>query len=249
MLPIGITAGQRFASSSEPEGLFEGTVFQSNFEGTPLASPTTGLDDSPYDHALDYTPGNAQLTGSGTSKFGDTAMNLYSAAILVPQDTDEFDFGSGDFCIEFFANRHDAAADQFILGVYDFSTNERCWLVRTESSGEWSFRLTDDGSDANSPGNAMGNLSGFPVDSNWHHLAVCRVGTTLSAFADGVRVGTVTDSTDIAASGTDLSIGGSGSETNTWDGYMDALRIIKGGSPYDPTQSTITVPTAYYPTG
>tara|TARA_Y100001956_G_scaffold75661_1_gene83830 strand:+ start:69 stop:1730 length:1662 start_codon:yes stop_codon:yes gene_type:complete len=87
----------------------------------------------------------------------------------------------------------------------------------------------------------------MPQDSDFHHIVVCREGTTMSAYADGVRVGTVTDSTSLFASGADLAIGNLSSETNPMDCAITGIRIIKGSTPYDPTSATLTVPTEYYP--
>jgi len=78
----------------------------------------------------------------------------------------------------------------------------------------------------------------------WTHIAVARSGTTLSLWINGSRTsgGTTTNSTSFAQNG--LLIGVNDIGTNYLDGYLSGLRLVKGTAVYDPTQTSITVPTA-----
>jgi len=81
------------------------------------------------------------------------------------------------------------------------------------------------------------------VTGQWYHIAISRSGTTLSLFKNGTRVATATNSTNFVSS-TANRIGWNGVSAYL-NGYVSNLRLIIGGTPiYDPTQTTITVPTS-----
>jgi len=81
------------------------------------------------------------------------------------------------------------------------------------------------------------------VTGQWYHIAIARSGTTLSLFKNGTRVATATNSTNFVSS-TANRIGWNGVSIYL-NGYVSNLRFIVGGTPvYDPTQTTITVPTS-----
>jgi hypothetical protein len=86
--------------------------------------------------------------------------------------------------------------------------------------------------------------SAYTVPANqWTHLVYCRVGTTMSLFANGTRIGTTTNSTSITAGS--YKIGCASDITRFFTGYISNLRFVSGSgsSPYNPASTTITVPT------
>lgn len=87
--------------------------------------------------------------------------------------------------------------------------------------------------------------------NTWYHVAVVRGGSsnlTVSIFVNGTRVatgGSITDSADAATTGIAISAAEpSGATQGNLDGFISNYRIVKGTAVYDPTQSSITVPTA-----
>jgi hypothetical protein len=84
----------------------------------------------------------------------------------------------------------------------------------------------------------------MPTVNAWTHVVAVRSGTTLSLYYNGARVATTTNSytfTQGAISiGSDLPAGG----TSYFNGYISNLRLVKGSAVYDPTSTTLTVPTA-----
>jgi hypothetical protein len=96
---------------------------------------------------------------------------------------------------------------------------------------------------------AIGN-HGISINS-WYHVVVVRGGTsnqTLSLYINGTRVATassVTATADAASTGISISAAEpSGATGGNFDGYISNYRIVKGTAVYDPTSSTLTVPTA-----
>jgi hypothetical protein len=144
-----------------------------------------------------------------------------------------FGFGTGDYTIEMWVNpaswstnyvpffRHSATGGLSFSKGYNANT----LIVNKIGTGDLITSAT------------------LPATNTWTHVAAVRSGTTLSIFVGGVRTATVTDSTNVPTS--DAYIGGPSDGVNsTFNGYISNVRIIKGTAAYDPTQTTLTVPTA-----
>jgi hypothetical protein len=61
-------------------------------------------------------------------------------------------------------------------------------------------------------------------------------------FLNGTRIGTVTNSTNLSSTN-DIRVGAYASGTDPIAGYLSGVRVVKGSSVYDPSASTLTVPT------
>lgn len=84
-----------------------------------------------------------------------------------------------------------------------------------------------------------------PINYAWNHIAVVRSGTganLTSIFLNGVRVanGTVTDA---FAQGIATIGGGPQAGATEINGYLSNMRLVKGTAVYDPSLTTLTVPT------
>jgi hypothetical protein len=87
--------------------------------------------------------------------------------------------------------------------------------------------------------------STVPTLNNWNHVAIVRSGTgtnQTSIFLNGTRIANGTVTTAFSAS-TGLGIGGATNGSDLFKEYISNLRIVKGTAVYDPTLTTITVPT------
>jgi len=91
-----------------------------------------------------------------------------------------------------------------------------------------------------------GSLTSTSVANRWNHMAVSYNGNNLSIFVNGSRIATTTSSLSKPSSSSITRIGSSvvDSETETALGYLSNIRVIKGTAVYDPTQTTLTVPTS-----
>lgn len=89
-----------------------------------------------------------------------------------------------------------------------------------------------------------GSVSTTTVSLNtWNHVAISRSGSTVSAYLNGTRSNTWTDTTSYTGSGGIFRIGELFDGTHYYfNGYMSDFRIVKGSSVY--TGSTFTVPTS-----
>ena len=82
-----------------------------------------------------------------------------------------------------------------------------------------------------------------PPLNAWAHVAVCRSGTNLSIFLNGARLQTATNSSNFSSTN-DIRVGTEAAGNSPFVGYISVVRFVKGSSVYDPTQTTITIPTA-----
>jgi hypothetical protein len=168
-------------------------------------------------------------TNGGSGYFdgsGDYLSVAYNAA---------FSFSTGAYCIETWAYSTSTAIQQIFAGAMYCSINRSSTGTNVQGNIQWFY----DGS------NAI-QVSSDEVKVNaWNHLVFCRNGSgNLAIFANGTRVGTVTTSAsqELVSSGGNLDIGFF--TGRPYLGYMSGFRVIKGSTPYDPTQTSITVPTA-----
>jgi len=82
--------------------------------------------------------------------------------------------------------------------------------------------------------------------NTWNHVVAVRSSTSAnqtSIFVNGVRVANGTDAINWTITGP-LLVGGLSLTNYYLNGYISSVRVVKGTAVYDPTQSTLTVPTA-----
>ena len=149
-----------------------------------------------------------------------------------PNNTD-FQFGTGDWTIEFWWNGSAS-------GSY---TAQATTLVSSAEAGTWRVGTRFAGLNrvyfASSNGSAFTDLS-FDVnvnDGNWHHVAVVRSSGTIIPFVDGVdrtadlASGSVSDTQDMTTSNP-VKIGYNQRDSAYITGYLSDLRIYKGVAKY-----------------
>jgi hypothetical protein len=186
---------------------------------TPSGSPAVSQN-SPF---VDYD------TTSGSGYFDGTSDNL-----VLPSSSN-LAVGTGDFCVE-------AWVYWTATGVLDAIYSN----LANSAGGDTQFNVQlTTGNKVQVSGWSTLFLTGATsvVSNTWNHIAVCRSGTTLSIFLNGTRDATTTSSNNWSSTNAfyigDYPVGGA-----AFSGYISNLRVVKGSTPYDPTQTTITVPTA-----
>lgn len=188
---------------------------QNNFTITPFGDATTSTS------VVKYRSTSAQFDGSGDY-------------LELPLDSD-FDFGSGDFTIEFWVYPSTNASWQTYLARW--GGGGQSFFIGSGSS--FGLQLYLNGSLVINPPNI--------TPSQWSHIAVSRSGSNVRMFVNGIQGG-VTHSignTAIASTTEKLRIGADGGVNPTFTGYIDEVRITKGIARYT---SNFTPPTAELPT-
>jgi hypothetical protein len=138
-----------------------------------------------------------------------------------------FGFGTGDFTVEFWLYPLVATSSWSIY----HGTTTNSFIINTNSSSQVVARqygVAD-----------LLTSSSALVINTWTHLAVTRIGTTLTIWLNGVSSGTVSNSTNFATTG--VYIGRADTVTPYLNGYMSNLRVVKGTAVYT---SAFTPPTA-----
>jgi hypothetical protein len=210
--------------------LFANNVLLIHADGTNNQNNHTFLDSSNNNFTITK---NGNATQGAFSPFSQTGWSNYfdgTGDYLTLPSTSSLAFGTGDFCVEMWVYfTGSPASDQLLTNI-------------SGSETEFSFRI-----DASNYPKVQSWFTNYAISNTavvaerWYHLVACRASNTLSIFINGTRTANATVTNNFSSTNA-MTIGGtSGTE---FCGYISNLRITKGSSPYDPTQTTITVPTA-----
>tara|TARA_A100001015_G_scaffold313784_1_gene421816 strand:- start:277 stop:4239 length:3963 start_codon:yes stop_codon:yes gene_type:complete len=173
-------------------------------------------------------------TNGGSVKLDGTVTSANRGRILIPESTD-FDFGTGDFTIEFWAYF------KTWTGNYTVMVD-----LRTAAGPTDSFVFGIDSSrspyiyGANPAGGSAATTTFSTLTAtlnSWNHIALVKNSTKLSAFLNGVEedsTATVAWNLTNSGSGGYITIGKDyqSSADNNFNGNMTDLRIVKGKAVY-----------------
>ena len=196
------------------------------------------VDSSPSPKAINASYGSP--TQSTTkSKFGGKSLYLNGSSSIAAQASSAFDFGAGDFTIEFWVLFDSVASGQRVAGGDQQSGGSYNWALFTTVSGRLDYYMS-----TGTPWDiANGQQFGSVATDQWYHVALVRNGTTITGYLNGVAGSSVTSSSALASNSTNgphfgFATGG------YFNGYVDDVRITKGVARYS---TTFTPPTAAFP--
>lgn len=165
------------------------------------------------------------------SKVGDSSPgSLYfnGSANCTVFDDNYFRLRTGDFTIEWFQNM---TVNQ---------TNPMVFLIGTLMDTYLGVSI---GTDLHYWSNGVSQVvSPITIAGNWAHYAVCRSGSTVLFFENGIQIGSLTDSNDYNNENSCLLLGGVNQLNFT--GYITNFRVLKDVALYT---SDFTVPTEPLP--
>jgi hypothetical protein len=201
---------------------------------------------------------NTTFTDSSTNNFtvtrnGDTIQatnNPFTGSVYFDGNGDYltvpansgFQFGTGNFTVEFWLNYSSLTNAQTIISSgYVGGTVAGGWIVQT-GIGDGKVNLYFQ--------NAINAVlvaadSGSTVlAGNWYHIAIVKNGSTVTIYRNGQSVGSGTDSNNYNANSILVIGGGSSSGYNNYwvNGYISNLRIVKGTAVYTANFSVPTSP-------
>lgn len=175
-----------------------------------------------------------------TSAQNDTAQFKYGTAsalfngssdYITVADSDDFNFGTGNFTIDFWVRWYNFTGNQGLVSQYEDDDNY--WRIGWNAIGTYIELLFRDG------GTTMGsyrfNPDALGIADVWTHLAFVRNGTTALIFKNGVSqtltTNTAFGSNDVGNITGDLIIGAYITGTTTYryyNGWIDEVRVSKG---------------------
>ena len=204
--------------------------------GTNGAQNNTFLDSSTNNFTITR---NGNTTQGTFTPYGSNWGNYFdgSGDYLTAADNAAFQLGAGAFTIEAFFYST-SSGDQVIISKWGSPDSNAAWeiiyyagtLYCQVASGSTVTTLT---------------TTTFPLNQ-WNHVVMVRSGNTLSAYLNGTRFATNGAYSSTVNAGTNgISIGTrAGGSSFPMVGYISNARVVKGTAVYDPTQTTLTVPTA-----
>ena len=129
---------------------------------------------------------------------------------LTAPDHADWDFGTGDFCLEAWIKFSDVSGNNMVFSRNN--TNDfRLVMVGSLNQWEWSIEGT---SVAYSFTSAI---------NRWYHVAFVRSSGTVAVYIDGVSIGSTANSGNIQ--GTDVVLIGQAASTSYFNGWMKNVRI------------------------
>ncbi len=183
--------------------------------------------------------GSTTVISTAQSKFGGSSLyvgNTRGAGTsngLYTASSSDFDYGTGDFTIEWW---------QYLTDT----TNNQCLLSRGGFATAGSMLIQKDPSEVVAYIGPSKVLSeSMPTVNVWQHNAFCRESGTVRKYRNGVQTYTTSGAGSVSHTAA-LGIGAYANGTYATCGYLDDMRITKGVCRY-PGGTTFAVPTAPFP--
>lgn len=215
------------------------TCQSSTFTDNSINSRTITVSGNPMISAggLPMVTSNGKPTQGPFSPYSQTGWSNYfnGSTDYLSGSTSALAIGTSDFTVEFWAYKSNAwsTSDQFIIDNSP-SGGLQIWVNTTAGTLRLGRSATDFQIDY--------LYSSLTVNS-WNHFAFVRSGTSMALFVNGTRVSTATSSASYASGGTQY-IGKSSGVSGYWAGYISNLRVVNGTAVYNPSLTSVTVPTS-----
>jgi hypothetical protein len=187
------------------------------------------------------------VTNNGASfqtsvkKFYDGAAEFGTNKFLTLGSSEDFNFGSGDFTIEYWLYRTSLGSNDATVGNY------------TQQSSGYFICLHSNSTDAYLALNGSTLMSGGTAEANkWIHYAFVRSGTACTIYKDGSPVAAATSSAQAGATNA-MNIGAYSDGSSAITGHMQDVRIYKGiakyTSSFSPPERSVQGTARRYPSG
>lgn len=188
---------------------------------------TTFVDSSGSEHTI---------TSNGDSHHETDQQKIGASSIyfdgtddyITLEDSDDWDFGSGDFTIDFWVNRDGNSGRQVICGQASSAgslASMSVWIEFDTAHTVYVYVMKDDGiTQVNLQSSAT-----FSGTTSWDHIALVRYGNVFTLYVNGISVDTDTSAITVNPSTSKFSIGRGGEYDGVYlNGYIDEFRISKG---------------------
>ncbi len=200
---------------------------------------TTFIDESDSSHTV-TAQGNAQID-TAQKKFG-TASGLFDGNdhLSIP-DSDDWDFGSGEFTIDFWIRPTQSTAWADVVGQWMHDAGDLSFLIAYNTDNKMAFAYSTTGSNQT----ILYATTAMTLNV-WQHIAIVRnnINNTIKIYLDGTEVKSI-DITGVTINNSSrvLAIGSRASNSYGVKGHLDEVRISKGIARWT---SNFTPPTTEY---
>jgi len=204
---------------------------------------TSFPDSSPSNHTVTAN-GNAQVDTAQSKWGGASALFDGTGDYLSIPDSIDWDI-STDFTIDLWVKHDDHVGTENYIRQVEPGGNHDRWALSHYHGNGIRFYVRDEG-------DFILNIDygGEITDTDWHHVAMCKVGNEYGIYKDGTQVAHTSDADTATFTGS-LYIGGDGVHNDYYfDGHLDEIRIVKsnpfGAAPVVGLTDKIIVPTRPY---
>jgi hypothetical protein len=208
---------------------------------TQVAAKTITLTGTPT--VVPFSPFNPTASWSAATYGGSGYFDGSGDTISAPNNA-AFDFGSGDFTLEFwfYPTAQGQSGYTALLSKFSSSANYAPFsIVQKPSSYDIALSASSTGSSWNLSNGTTSNF-GTMIPNAWNHIAVAREGANCRCFLNGSLNQTSNFSTTALMTNSDPVYIASGNFANTYGtGYIASLRMVKGTAVYT---AAFTPPTA-----
>ena len=221
---------------------FNRVSFLSHFEGSNNGVNNAFDDGSTSNHTI---TANGDVTQGSFGPFarpdGEWGVLLGDNNRLTVPATTDFDFGTGDFTVEFFVFPTARTGTlEIFCSAGAIGAGTEVQINMGIYSGGHGLSFYRDTGYVIQTAQTTANLT---VLNEWNHIALSRESGTVSLYLNKTRLGTASNTANINFSG--LTIGAYMHDGNyEANGTFSNFRFVKGSAVYDPTSTTLTVPTS-----
>ena len=203
-----------------------GVRTDANASSLVLALPLVGIK-SDFSNAINSGTSNKAITNvgsmtfpSGTTGFYDSAALCGSGKVLRAESSADFNFGTGDFTVEYWLYRTSLGSNDATVTNYSQVSSGYFICLHSNSTDVFLFL---NGSSVCSGGTPQANV--------WNHYAFVRSGTTCTIYKNGIAITSATSSAQAGATNV-MNIGAYSDGTSYISGYIQDFRIYKGLAKY-----------------
>ena len=186
------------------------------------------------------TFGGANNPTSSTSGSGSLSLVSASSQYVSYAQNSAFNVGSGNFTVELWFYANGAQSTNCIIASQASGIYYTPWMFYSSTAGALQFYSSSNGSSFDV---AAGAVIGTYVNNTWNHAVICRSGTSIRCYLNGVLGSTTTTSATLVNATTPLYIGMRAPGVDPYfNGYVSNFRLVTGTAVY--TAGSFTSPTA-----
>ena len=219
---LGFGANASSAASLPSDDQFNRVSFLSHFDGANNGVNDAFDDSSSNNHTISNTGSPTQGSfGPFARPDGEWGVSFDGDSdYLQVAESSDFDFGTGDFTVEFFFFARDSGSYEYLVtfGNTSGATSSFGLYIQAKSVfGLWS-----------NSGGVITSSTAYNLNQ-WYHVAIVRASSTFKLYLDGTEIGSASNSSDISSPG-GMNVGrwGLASDNQYFNGVISNLRVVKG---------------------